>query len=64
MMHRVKVEYVVEIEAVSQTRAIELAACDFPPDTNNVKVECWTPKVKAVIPAAPSVGDETEAVAA
>ena len=46
MKHKVKVNYVVEVEAVSHSMAIAKAMHDLPMETTNVTTECWTPKRK------------------
>jgi hypothetical protein len=46
MKHRVKVNYVVEVEAISHAMAISKAMADLPLGTTNIATECWTPKQK------------------
>jgi hypothetical protein len=55
MKHRVKVNYVVEVEAVSHAMAISKAMADLPLGTTNVTTECWTPKQKAQPEAVPPI---------
>lgn len=44
--HRVKVQYVTEVESESQQEAIAQANRGIPGSTMNVQIECWTPKEK------------------
>ena len=44
--HRVKVQYVTEVEAETQQKAVALATEGIPGSTTNVHIECWTPKEK------------------
>jgi hypothetical protein len=49
--HRVKVQYVVDIEADTQQSAVSIASYNIPSTTTNVNMECWTPKQKTAEPA-------------
>lgn len=58
MKHRVKVLYVIEIEAESQDKAIREATYRLPESTTNITIECWTPNPKPETPA-PEVATDT-----
>ena len=58
MKHKVKVQYVVEVDTDSQKSAIRMAGYGIPVDTTNIHVECWTPPQRKI--AICSSGDEKE----
>jgi len=66
--HRVKVQYVTEVESESQQEAISQANRCIPGSTMNVQIECWTPKEKAaateLTPATANDTAKTERAAA